>query len=84
MEEGILIAEKTVPVKRFNASERLAICNKCPLYIKDHEVCNPYLWMNPSTKETSSVKKSGYMKGCGCLITRKARQPSSHCHLGLW
>jgi len=84
MKEGVLIAEKHTPAKKFSTSERLAICNKCPLFIRENEVCNPYMWMNPSTRETSSKEKPGYIKGCGCLISRKARQPGSHCHLGLW
>ncbi len=84
MEEGILIAETQVtPIKQL-AQERLAICNECPLFIKESEVCNPNKWMNPTTKEVVYKPQLGYIKGCGCLISRKARQRNSHCHLELW
>lgn len=84
MEEGILVAETQQTVPKHTAQERLAICGKCPLFIRDSEVCNPGKWMNPTTREVSTRSKTGFIKGCGCLISRKARQPGSHCHLGLW
>lgn len=84
MEEGVLIAEAEVSDKPFDSSQRLRICQECPLFLHDTEVCNPYLWMNPETGETSEKAKAGYTKGCGCLISKKARQPGSHCHFGKW
>ena len=85
MEEGVLIAENIQqPKVQFSAEQRLAICNECPLFIRGKEICNPALWMNPETQETSGKAKSGFIRGCGCLISRKARQPGSHCHVGLW
>ena len=82
MEEGVLISEVDEPVKKFSSNERLTICMACPLFIRDTQVCNPYLWLNPETGDTSSRSRKGYIKGCGCLITRKMKQPNSHCHLG--
>ncbi len=84
MEEGVLIANKEVSPKKHFSKERLEICKECPLFIRDTQVCNPYLWMHPKTRETSSTQKPEFIKGCGCLISRKVLQAGSHCHLGLW
>lgn len=85
MDEGVLISTKE-PSDNFQKlfSKRLNICKSCPLYMKEREVCNPNLWVNPITKESSKSAKRGYVKGCGCLIPRKAAQPTSHCNAGLW
>nr|DAF63697.1 MAG TPA: hypothetical protein [Podoviridae sp. ctz6O13] len=85
MEEGLIVVNQMPekPPVDFVA-ERLSICRQCPLFLHDIEVCNPGLWLNVSTGETSKIEKAGYSRGCGCLISRKARQPGSHCHLGLW
>lgn len=84
MDEGILIAEHKEDKHVNFAEERLNICYACPLFIKEDKVCNPHLWMNPSTLETSKKAKAGFVRGCGCLISRKVKQKGSHCHLGLW
>lgn len=84
MEEGLLISDKQDTKPNMDANQRLAICRQCPLFLHDQKVCNPYLWMNPTTREISKKEKAGFIKGCGCLISRKAMQPGSHCHLGLW
>ncbi len=85
MEEGLLTAnKKPKSYPKFNPDKRLDICESCPLFVSDTGVCNPGLWMNPNSMETSHKAKAGYVKGCGCLITRKIRQPNSHCHLGRW
>lgn len=85
MEEDLIVMSPRGdgPPKDMTA-ERLSICGQCPLFIHDSEVCNPSLWLDVSTGEVSRVEKAGYRRGCGCLISRKARQPGSHCHLGLW
>lgn len=75
--------KQTEPANK-TAGERLKICNSCPLFLPNEMVCNPGLWFNPSTWETSKRAKAGFIKGCGCLISRKVKQKSSHCHAGLW
>lgn len=92
MEEGLLMSEQNSKVstealhgyRTDSAAKRLAICNACPLYMREMQVCNPNLWLNVETNETSRRARHGYARGCGCLIAKKARQKSSHCHLGKW
>lgn len=86
MDGSVLMTDKK-PVKSktgFNYNDRLAICNECPLFIKDIQVCNPDLYLNIETGKTARMQLKGYKRGCGCLISRKARNVSSHCHLGKW
>lgn len=90
MEEGILTNDdysSIDPVNlhdNYSVSDRLHICMDCPLYVKDMEVCNPNLYLNPATNETSRKYKKGFVRGCGCLITAKVKHKTSHCHLGKW
>lgn len=84
MEQGVIVTDHVEAEKPVSANERLAICKQCPLFIADSMICNPGLWMNPETLATSHKAKAGYVKGCGCLISRKVKQGSSHCHAGRW
>lgn len=84
---GTILTSDTEAVKsktEFDYKDRLAICNDCPLLIKDIQVCNPDLYLDLKTGKTSRMALKGYRRGCGCLISRKARNVSSHCHLGKW
>lgn len=85
MEEGVLVTDhKQDTTPNIPASKRLQICRSCPLFMADISICNPNLWFNPATFETSKKAKAGFVRGCGCLLTRKVKQKSSHCHAGLW
>lgn len=63
---------------------RLAICMKCPIYSPTKGMCNPKLWLNPETNEVSTSAKSGFIRGCGCLINVKVRNMNNHCIAGKW
>lgn len=67
-----------------NIKEREEICNKCPIYNLRNETCNPKLWINPDTNEVSITAKSGFIRGCGCLIKTKMRNLNNHCVAGKW
>lgn len=62
-------------------TKRLNICYECPLYKKDllGERCNSQKYINPKTNEWSFFPKEGYIKGCGCIVTLKAKNPKGHC-----
>lgn len=62
---------------------RLAICEKCPLYKLGSfgPVCNPDKYIN-GEGEVSYLPKSGYKKGCGCLLVPKSRNIDNHCAVG--
>ena len=52
-------------------SERLKICEKCPLVKKDDTyglMCDSYKYMDPKTGEISKVYKIGWIRGCGCRL----------------
>lgn len=68
------------------ANKRLNICYKCPLYKKDvlGERCNSQRYINPDTDEWSYFPKKGYIKGCNCIVTLKAKNPKGHCVAGKW
>ena len=62
-------------------------CMSCPLYLdlNGREICNPNLYLNIEDKSTvSSVPKSGYKRGCGCMLPPKWHNPSSVCPLNKW
>jgi len=61
---------------------RLEICKKCPIYSKGR--CNSNLWINPNTDEVSTYSKPGFIRGCNCLISVKAKSPYNHCVAGKW
>lgn len=65
-----------------STDERLAICDKCPIYTKGR--CNYDLWLNPNTNDVSTYAKSGYIRGCNCICSIKARNPYNHCIAHKW
>ena len=67
-----------------NIEERQKICNECPIYNPSKQVCNPDLWVNPDTNEVSTHAKTGYVRGCGCLLSSKIKNLSNHCVAGKW
>lgn len=68
-------------------NSRIAICKKCKLYKADGifgPKCNEKLYLNPNTNETSTVPRSGYYKGCACVLSSAARVIDKKCPLGKW
>lgn len=66
---------------------RLAICKECPLYKETPMgiICNPRLYINEENKtDYSDRPKIGYRKGCGCVLSRKAKLPHAKCIVGKW
>ena len=65
---------------------RLDICSKCPLLKKGKYglVCNPNLFLDPETDETSAVSKEGYIRGCGCRLQAKSRLAEATCPANKW
>jgi hypothetical protein len=64
--------------------ERTNICKKCPICDLDKWVCNGKLYLNPETNDVSISPKEGYIKGCGCAILYKVKNPSKHCPAKKW
>ena len=66
--------------------ERMAICNSCPLFTEASygKICNQNLYINPKTDEFSTYFKEGYIKGCGCRLDAKTRDPGSLCPAKKW
>ena len=69
-------------MKEFSIDERLAICKKCPIF--NNGRCNSNLWINPDTNEVSTYAKIGYIRGCNCIISVKAKNRNNHCVAGKW
>lgn len=65
---------------------RLLVCKDCPLYkeTKLGPQCNPALYLNAETGETSVTKKEGYIRGCGCRLNAKTRNEDAECPNGKW
>lgn len=66
---------------------RIKVCKKCPLYKISTilgEVCNSKLWYNSETEDVSTVKKDGYINGCGCRLRAKTTLPNAFCPAGKW
>ena len=57
------------------ASERLHLCNDCPLRVAN--TCS-------YTKSAEHIVTKKITKGCGCDIIAKAMSPTSSCILGKW
>ena len=64
---------------------RLEICKQCPLYetMSYGARCNPSKYINKEG-ETSWIPKPGYVKGCNCILKRKAANPDNHCIINKW
>lgn len=68
-------------------NERMKICIDCKLYVPDGfggAKCNPYLYLDPTTEETSRIPKLGYYRGCGCILGSKTRVREAHCPAKKW
>jgi hypothetical protein len=66
---------------------RISICKKCKLYTDNGimpSLCNPYLYLNPNTNETSKTPKPGFYKGCGCVLGSKTRVKEEKCPAKKW
>ena len=68
------------------AIERMSICRACPLGLESTIglMCDPDLWINPETNETSTYSKDGYVRGCGCRLAAKTTLPDNHCIINKW
>lgn len=65
--------------------ERWNICKRCPLYtIRYGGQCNNKLWLDVDTNDVSTSAKPGYIRGCGCLLENKIKNPASVCPCGKW
>ncbi len=66
------------------SEKRLEICKKCPLWSETSTgpVCNNGKFINKNG-EWSYFPKSGYVKGCGCKLNYKTKNPNAHCIIGL-
>ena len=67
-----------------NIKEREQICKECPIYEPYKGICNPKLYLNPDTGDVSTTPKNGYIRGCGCMISYKLKNPNNHCTVGKW
>ena len=65
-------------------NNRLNICKQCPIYSPNRGICNPKLWLNPSTNEVSISNKEGYFRGCGCNVIIRSKNLNNHCIAGKW
>lgn len=66
-------------------NERVKLCEQCPLYLNKYGgYCNPKIWYNPDTGQTSDIEMIGWVRGCGCRIRAKARLEDNHCVLNKW
>ena len=69
-------------MREFSIEKREIICKNCPIFSKGK--CNPKLWLNPDTDQVSTYPKAGYIRGCGCFILQKLKNPVNHCVAGKW
>lgn len=64
---------------------RAKICEDCPIYSsKNGGTCNSNLWIDPKTEDVSFKEKSGYVRGCGCILKFKWKDPIGKCIIGKW
>lgn len=66
-------------------NERLEICKNCPLGLETARglICNPKLYINKEDKTSiSKIPKMGYVRGCACLMSTKAKQEYAKCIVG--
>lgn len=69
-------------MNELSIKERLDICESCPIYIKGR--CSSNLWINPDTDEVSTHARIGFVRGCNCNMSFKARNINNHCVAGKW
>lgn len=67
-----------------NTEQRLQICKECPIFSPNRGICNPRLYLNPETNEISTESKTGFIRGCGCSVYFKAKNPNNHCNANKW
>lgn len=65
-------------------TKRTKICRNCPICDQENEICSPDLYINPVTDEISRTAKTGFIKGCGCHLKFKIKNPNSHCPAHKW
>ena len=46
--------------------------------------CDERKWISPDGTQASFFKRDGWIKGCGCLLNSKTKNPSNHCVCGKW
>lgn len=66
---------------------RKKICEECPLYKMDKfygPVCDSSKYLSPDGTTFSYFKKDGWIKGCGCHMSRKWGNFKAHCVAGKW
>ena len=66
--------------------KRLEICKNCPIMRMTEfgMKCDDRKWISPDGKQGSFFKKIGWIRGCGCYINSKARNPNNKCICGKW
>lgn len=64
--------------------ERLKICETCPICDVVNWICNPKLYIHPESDDIRITPKEGYVKGCGCAILYKYKNPDNHCPAKKW
>ena len=69
-------------MQELSINGRLAICNRCPIYVDGR--CCSQLWINPNNDDVSTFAKAGYIRGCNCIISVKAKNLNNHCIAGKW
>lgn len=69
------------------SEERLKICEKCKMVMIDSTygpICDSSKWMDPRTGEISRLPKSGWVRGCGCKLKWKTKDPNARCVARKW
>lgn len=68
------------------SNKRLKICMKCPLYKKTPvgPICNSSLYISKDGKDVVNYGKEGYVKGCGCNLSKKVRLSNAKCIIRKW
>lgn len=70
--------------KELSTKDRINICKQCPICDLDNFICSNYLYLNPINNDVSVVAKKGYIKGCGCMLSFKTKNPNKHCPANKW
>ena len=68
-------------------NKRKKICEACPLYKIDKfygPICDNSKYLSPDGTNWSYFKKDGWIKGCGCHMSRKWTNFKSKCAAGKW
>lgn len=69
------------------AEKRLEICRNCVLStILDTGLkCDSNKWINKNNfEEWSYLPKENFVRGCGCLLHFRSRNPEKHCVVDRW